>query len=54
MGRLKNRDLSNDEQILMKRLRKLATMRGVPWDIARHADIKERSAVMTENPILKK
>ncbi|KKK52677.1 hypothetical protein LCGC14_3102500 [marine sediment metagenome] len=42
MGRLKNRDLSNDEQILMKRLRKIATARGVPWDIARQVDIKEQ------------
>lgn len=54
MGRLKNRDLSNDEQILMKRLRKIATARGVPWDIARQVDIKERAAVTTKNPILTK
>jgi len=54
MGRLKNRDLSNDEQILMKRLRKIATARGVPWDIARRVGIKEAAAVTTKNPILQK
>ena len=53
MTRLNNRDLSNDEQRLMKRLRKLATLRGVPWDIARRVGIKEAAAVTTKNPILK-
>ncbi len=53
MGRLKNRDLSNDEQILMKRLRKLATARGVPWDVAKRIGVKEAAVVTTKNPILK-
>jgi len=52
MSKLNGRDLTINEKELMKRLRKIATARNVPWDVAIRSS--DRAAVATKNPILQK
>lgn len=50
--KLRNRDLTKDEQALLDRFRKLASARGIPWDVAQK-EIHSRAAVNTQNDLLK-
>ena len=52
MTKLSNRDLTADEKRLLTRLRKLATSRNVPFDVALRRD--DLASVTTSNPILQK
>ncbi len=44
--RLRNRDRTRDEEDLLKRLRKLATARNIPWDVAKRASVSTRNSLL--------
>jgi len=46
--KLKNRDKTKEEQKLLERFRKLATSRGIPWDIAKRASVATRNSLLNE------
>ena len=46
--KLKHRDRTKEEQKLLERFKKLATSRGIPWDIAKRASVETRNSLLKQ------